>query len=74
MNTNFLTFADRDIAIKEQIRKDKNIIYGGKAMNKNMSLGVLYRPTLDFDVISKNPKASARKLEKTLDKKAGADI
>jgi len=74
MNTNFLTFADRDIAIKEQIRKDKNIVYGGKAMNKNISFGILRRPTLDFDVVSKKPLESARKLEKKLDKKAGANI
>jgi len=73
INPTFLTNADKDILIKDQIRRNGSIVYGARAMNKQMGMGILRRPTSDWDVYSKNPKRSARELERTLDKRSGGD-
>ena len=56
-----------------QIRKDNNIVYGTHALNAYLPK-FLDRKTTDYDVFSKQPLKSAKKLEKTLDKKYGADL
>lgn len=42
-------------------------------MNKQLTPQMLQRHTEDYDIISKTPKMSARKLEKELDRNAGYD-
>ena len=58
--------------IKNQIRQDNNTIYGARSMNAQLPT-MIQRPTEDYDVLSKTPKQSARKLEKALDANAGYD-
>lgn len=58
--------------VKNFIRKD-HIIYGGKAINKQV-LPSLRTDSKDFDIFSNTPKEDALALEKVLDKKAGADV
>jgi hypothetical protein len=58
-----------DRPILNQVRRDKNIVYGAQSIKKQ--LGVLARHTNDYDVYSRNPQISARKLERALDKQAG---
>jgi len=57
--------------ILKQAKKDKNIIYGGQAIKKQ--LGILGRYTEDFDVFSKKPKKAARKTEKQIYRLWGRD-
>lgn len=72
-NNKVPTFADRDIIIKDHIKERKEIVYGAKAMNKQLPLWIAGRPTQDYDVLSKKPKQSARRLEVKLDKATGRD-
>jgi len=67
----------RAIALTEDIviaqaRKNNSIIFGGQAIRKH--IGFFGRPTDDFDVLSNNPKRSARQLERKLDRTAQEDI
>lgn len=48
-------------------QKNKQVVYGGQAANKNLPLH-LRRKTKDFDVYSKQPKQSAEELSKVLNK------
>lgn len=59
------------VAIENQTREDKDIIYGGQSIKKR--LGAVGRKTRDYDIFSKKPKLSARKIEKKLDKVYGMD-
>lgn len=59
-----------DKTIKKQAKKRESIIYGARALRAQMPL-FLTRPTGDWDVFSKRPKRSARRLEKKLDKRFG---
>ena len=51
--------------INEFIRKKKNVIYGARALNANLS-PLLKRHTNDFDVWSRKPRAHAEELAKEL--------
>lgn len=64
---------EKDRVIKKQAKKNKEIVYGARAMNRQLSRGFLARPTFDWDMYSKKPKKSARELEKSMDKLAGYD-
>lgn len=57
--------------IKNQVKENKSIIYGGQAIRKH--IGFLARPTKDFDILSKTPNKSARQLERKLDILSGGD-
>ena len=72
-NSKVPTSADRDSIIENHIQKRKEIVYGAKAMNKQMKMWIVGRPTEDYDVFSKKPGESAKVLEKTLDKTTGRD-
>jgi len=65
------TYQGRKKTILKQVKQDKNIIYGAQAIKKH--IGFLARPTQDYDIISKKPQKSAKKLTKTLNEQAGAD-
>lgn len=62
----------RELVIDNKLRKSRNIVYGARAMNKQLPLG-LQRPTFDYDIYSKTPRKSARRLERCLDRDAGGD-
>lgn len=57
-----------------QARRNKETLYGARAMNKQLSWKWLSRPTFDYDIYSKKPRKSARQLEKTLDRASNQDI
>jgi len=63
----------RHSIIRKQIRNDNNTIYGARSMNAQLIPSMIRRQTEDYDVLSKNPKQSAEKLEKALDANAGYD-
>ncbi len=58
--------------ILNQIRKKRLIIYGAQAIKKQ--IGMIARPTEDYDIFSINPKKHARQLERKLDKKSRGDF
>lgn len=62
-----------DSTINNQVVKDKNIIYGQKAINYKLPEH-LDRNTEDYDIYSRNPRKSARLLERELDKQFGGDF
>ena len=62
------TWFNKSKIIKKQVKKDNNIIYGGQSIKKQ--IGIFARRTIDYDIISKKPRRSAVKLEKTLDRKS----
>jgi len=62
----------RERIILKQIRKNNNILYGGKSIMKQLPF-FLRRTTEDYDIYSKTPKKSARQLERKLDKQIGMD-
>jgi hypothetical protein len=57
--------------IKQFLIKNKNIVYGARSINAQT--GILLRDTVDWDAYSDNPKKSADKLQRKLDKKFGGD-
>ena len=58
--------------VKKFIKKD-HIMYGGRAIDSQVLPGFRTQ-SKDFDIYSKTPKEDALKLEKELDRIAGADI
>ena len=56
------------LIIRRKIRKDKDIVYGTRAMNAQLPHH-LKRNTFDFDVYTKRPKQKARAMDKRLDRK-----
>lgn len=69
----FHLIKDRVPGIVRKFIKKEHILYGGKAINAQV-LPHLKTKSKDFDIYSKTPKEDAIKLEKHLDKTAGADI
>jgi len=59
--------------VLQQAQKNKSIVYGAQALNRQLFIRAMERQTNDYDVFSKHPKKSARQLEKKLDKKFGGD-
>jgi hypothetical protein len=62
-----------DQKVMDHVRKTGGILHGGKATNIHLPPH-LDKHTEDFDVYTKKPKVSARKLEKALDKMVKADL
>lgn len=62
----FLTQPAIEREVKEQIRKDEGIIYGGQSIKKQ--IGIFSRPTQDYDVFVSNPKRSAYETERRVEK------
>lgn len=58
--------------IEKCLRRTKNIVYGGKAMNAQLPPH-LQRVTEDYDIYSKTPKKHANRLERKLDRAAMSD-
>lgn len=61
-----------DIAIKQTIlekaQKDKQIIYGARAINAQLPTSI-NKDTEDYDILTKKPKKSAKELVEELNKK-----
>jgi len=57
--------------IKQFLKENKNIIYGARSINAQT--GILTRQTGDWDAYSNNPKKTADKLQRRLDKNVGGD-
>ncbi len=60
--------------VRKQAKRNNEILRGARAMNAQLSIGLLERGTEDYDLFSKNPKKSALELERELDRKAGGDF
>ena len=58
--------------ILKQTKKDNNVIYGARAVMAQAH-PVTRRLTEDYDIYSKTPRRSAKKLECSLDKQFGRD-
>ena len=58
--------------IRNQAKKDKKIIYGSKAMNKQIH-PFTRRYSPDYDIYTKTPKRDAKAMERRLDKTLGGD-
>lgn len=59
--------------VLSQVKKDKNIIYGGRAVNAQLQPRIFGYPvfgksTRDYDIYSGQPEKSAKKLERRLNK------
>ena len=64
-------YHNRGRTIRKQVRRERSIIYGAQAIKTQ--LGLLARPTKDYDIFSRTPKKSARNLQRTLDLNSGGD-
>ena len=58
--------------IRNQAKKDKSIVYGSNAMNKQIH-PFTRRKSQDYDIYTKTPKRDARSMEKRLDKTLGGN-
>lgn len=54
--------------VSTQVKKNKNVIYGAQSVKKQ--LGIFGRNTIDWDIMSKNPKSNAQHLTHKLNKTA----
>lgn len=59
--------------IENHTRRNKNIIYGGRAVNAKVGPD-FSRQSHDYDIYSKFPKRHAIQIEKRIDRKIGADV
>lgn len=65
------TSETRKVALLSQTRMNKSIIFGARSIQKH--IGIFSRATIDYDILTKNPKVSARTIEKKFDRISGAD-
>lgn len=68
----YLNKQEVDSVVLGQVRKNKSVVYGARALNYRMP-SYLKKHTVDYDIYSKKPEKAARELEKRLDKKFGGD-
>jgi len=59
--------------ILAQAKKNRETIYGARALKKHLGFLGLGRATSDWDVFSPKPKKSAQQLDRTLDKSSGGN-
>jgi len=74
MMNRIFTHLFKENEIKAQARRNNEILRGARAMNAQLSIGLLERGTEDYDLFSKTPRKSALELERELDRKAGGDF
>lgn len=67
----FVTEHRRKKALLKRTRKNKDIIFGGQSIKSQ--IGIFGRFTEDFDILTKNPKKSAKAVEKEFDSIVGFD-
>ena len=61
-----------DKTVRKQVKRNKGIIYGGQALNKQVS-GFLTKDTSDYDIMIKKPAQNAKTTERKLDRTLGGD-
>jgi len=66
-----MTYANKDQAIVDQVKRRREIIYGSQSLR--IQTGLLSREPGDWDILSHNPRKSADTLQSTLDRQAGGD-
>lgn len=66
-----LTLANFGRVIVNQVKQNQSVIYGAQAIKKH--IGIIARPTIDYDVYSKQPKKSANQLQAKLDRMSQGD-
>lgn len=59
-------FTTRHLVIEKKLRKDRDIVYGARAMNAQLP-APYQRQTRDYDIYTTTPQKKARELEKVLD-------
>jgi len=74
MMNRIFTHLFKENEIKAQAKRNNEILRGARAMNRQLSIGLLERGTEDYDLFSKSPKKSALELERELNRKAGGDF
>lgn len=67
-----IIFYNRGDVIKQHVKSRNEVLFGGRAVEAQ--LGVLARGTKDYDVKSKNPNASSKVLNRTLNRKSGGEF
>lgn len=65
-------FKEGDI-ILAQAKKNKEVVYGARALKKRIGYLGLGRATTDWDLYSRRPLKSAKELDRTLDKSSGGN-
>lgn len=69
-----MTYIHKDREIVSQAKKNKEIVHGARAMNRQLAFGFMERQTGDWDLFSSSPRKSATMLEKNLDRKSKDDV
>jgi len=64
---------NRDYIIKKKVKRDGDIIYGGRAINAQVP-APFQRVSIDYDVLTKTPKKRANELDRLLDNTAGGNF
>jgi len=59
--------------ILKNVKKKKHVVYGARALNVFLP-SFLDKETQDYDIFSKTPRATAKRVEKKLDKEYGGDF
>ena len=54
--------------IKKEAKRTNSIIYGSRAMNRQMRYGFMERKANDFDVMTRHPKKTANIMQRKFDK------
>lgn len=62
----FLNQGNIEREILKQTKEEKGIIYGARSINKQ--IGIFGRSTYDYDIFSSNPRKSAVKIEKKIER------
>jgi len=65
-------YYNRGNTILRQAKREKDVVYGGQALIAQ--LGGLARDSKDYDIKSTNPRKSAYKLQRNLDRGSGGDF
>lgn len=58
--------------VRDQARRERSIVHGAQSINAQV-LPFLRRPTRDYDLFETNPRMSALRLERRLDREAGGN-
>lgn len=63
-----MTILEIDKVVKNQVRKNKSVVYGAQAIKHH--IGFMARPTQDWDILTNNPQKAARQLQMSLVKRS----
>ena len=74
-----LAWPNKEQIIESEVRKNKAVIYGARAMNMQLKprvfgFPIFGRDTTDYDIFHRRPKPVAKRIERSLDIGYGADL